>query len=380
LKICLVNSYYPPWIGGAETYTRNIANGLKKRGHDVTVYCSERPLAAGERFEDGIRIVRMRTLFKVYGTPITVIPTSLLTEKYDIIHANFPSPYLAGFSSWIAAATNTPSVLTWHNDLPPVTSFAGMLVKMHDKISGVYLGQYKRIISTTKVYARNSKILRQYSSKVTVIQNGVDTMRFSPNVSGDSVKERFGLGQSKIVLFVGALTTFHAYKGVDILIRAFKKVCEARSDAKLLIVGGGNLSGQYKALANELGISSNVIFAGKIEDSELPQYYAASDLTVLPSKDSSEGFGLVLMESMATGKAVIGSRVGGVVEVVREGSNGLLVEPNNVDELARAMQFLFKDDRTRILMGKYGRMFAEHSDWGLVVEKLESLYKQIQLH
>ena len=161
MKICLVNSYYPPWIGGAETYVSSIAKGLKKRGHDVTVYCSERPLRYGESFEDGIRIVRMRTPFRVYGTPIAVVPPELLTERYDVIHANFPGPYLASISAWIAKATNTPAILTWHNDLPSVASFAGILVKMHDRMSGSYLDIYKRIISTTTVYARNSKTLRQ---------------------------------------------------------------------------------------------------------------------------------------------------------------------------------------------------------------------------
>lgn len=377
MNICLVNSYYPPWIGGAETHTTSIAKGLKKRGHDVTVYCSDSPLKAGERVEDDVRVIRMRTLFRVYGTPITAIPTSLLTEKYDVIHASFPGPYLAGTSAWIASATRTPSVLTWHNDLPPVTSVAGMIVKLHDRISGSYLDLYNRIVATTAVYARNSKTLRRYS-KVVVIPNGVDTSRFNPSVSGDSIREKYGLGKSKVALFVGALTTWHAYKGVDNLIRTFKKICETRSDAKLLIVGEGNLSDQYKALANELGISSNVVFAGKIEEQELPKYYAACDFTVLPSKDSSEGFGLVLLEAMATGKAVIGSRVGGVVEVVRDGLNGILVEPNNVDQLASAMRMLFQDDRIRLLMGRYGRMFAESSDWSSVVEKLESLYKEIQ--
>ena len=213
----------------------------------------------------------MRTPFNFYGTPIAVVPPELFTESYNVIHANFPGPYLASISAWIAKATNTPAILTWHNDLPPVTSSAGMLVKLHDRISGSYLDFYDRIISTTTIYARNSKTLRQYSNKVVVIQNGVDTARFNPSVSGDSVRERHGLGQSKVALFVGALTTWHAYKGVDILIRAFKKVCETRTDVRLLIVGGGNLSIQYKSLASELGISSNVIFAGKVDEEELPE-------------------------------------------------------------------------------------------------------------
>ncbi|MDG6904402.1 MAG: glycosyltransferase family 4 protein [Nitrososphaerota archaeon] len=377
MKICLVNSYYPPWIGGAETYLSNVAKGLKERGHQVTVYCSERPLRAGERFENGIRVVRMRTPFRVYSTPITVIPTSLLTERYDVIHANFPGPYLAAVSALIAKATGTPIVLTWHNDLPPFASVAGIIVKLHDRFSSSYLDLYTRIVSTTNVYARNSKTLRRYSEKVRVIHNGVDTTRFNPSVDGDYVKEKHGLGRSKVALFVGALTTWHAYKGVDVLLGAFSKVCRTRKDVRLVIVGGGNLTNQYKALANEFGISSNVVFAGEIDAQELSRYYAACDIAVLPSKDSSEGFGLVLMEAMATGKAVIGSRVGGVPEVITDGFNGILVEPNNVEALARAMEFLFQNDEARVLMGRHGRMLAEQNDWSTVAKKLESLYRKI---
>ena len=80
---------------------------------------------------------------------------------------------------------------------------------------------------------------------------------------------------------------------------------------------------------------------------------------------------------MAAGRAMTGCGVGGVVEVVREGFDDLLVEPKDIDELARATQFHIKDDRSRLHMGKYGRMFAEQRGWNFVVEKLESLYNEI---
>ena len=353
MKICLVNSYYPPWIGGAETYVSNVARSLKNLGHDVTVYCSDRPLKSGESYEDGIRVIRMRTPLRFYGTPITVLPSKFITERYDIIHANFPGPYLAANSAFIAKATSTPSVLTWHNDLPPVTQGAGIAVKLHDKLSSTYLNLYDKIIATTSVYARTSKILRKYSNKLAVIRNGVDTLRFNPGVKGDAIREKFHFRQSKVGIFVGALTTFHAYKGVDVLLKAFKKV-SGDSYARLLIVGSGDLTDGYKKLAQELGISSSVVFAGRVKDDQLPEYYAASDFAVLPSKDSSEGFGLALLEAMATGKPVIGSRVGGIPEIVQDGKNGLLVEPNNIDHLAGAIRELVENDEARSTMGKVG--------------------------
>ncbi len=377
MKICLVNSYYPPWIGGAETYVSNVAHGLKNLGHDVSVYCSERPLESGESYEDGIRVIRMKTPLRFYGTPITRLPRQIFTESYDIVHANFPGPYLAALSGFIAKERNTPSVLTWHNDLPPVTSGAGIAVNIHDKLSCSYLDFYDKIIATTKVYANTSKTLRRYSNKLSVIHNGVDTTRFNPQVKGDAIRERFHLGQSKVAVFVGALTTFHAYKGVDVLLKAFKNTCET-IDLRLLIVGAGDLSANYKKLAEELGIFSKVIFTGRVKDLELPEYYAASDFAILPSKDSSEGFGLALLEAMATGKPVIGSRVGGIPEFVIEGANGLLVEPNNVDQLARAMLSLARDDDSRSTMGRSGLAFAKSNDWSSVARKLTELYATLR--
>lgn len=376
LKICLVNSYYPPWIGGAETYVSNVARGLQRIGHEVTVYCADRPLKSGESLEDGIRVIRMRTPLRFYGTPITVIPKAFLGENYDVIHSNFPGPYLASISAWVARAKETRSVLTWHNDLPPVTSSAGVAVKLHDRVSSMYLDFYDRIVATTGVYAKASKTLRHYSNKVVVIRNGVDTSRFNPNVKGDAIRERFHLGNSKVAIFVGALTTFHTYKGVDILLKAFKKACET-SDVKLLVVGEGDLSSGYMKAAQEIGISARVIFTGRAKDSELPEYFAASDFAVLPSKDSSEGFGLALLEAMATGKAVIGSRVGGIPEIVRDGVNGILVEPNNIDQLAKAMILLAGDDEIRSKMGEAGLSFARSNDWSVVARKLIDLYKAI---
>ena len=379
MKICLVNSYYHPWIGGAETYVSNLAKGLARRGHEVTVYCSDRPLLPGKSLEDGINVVRMRTPATFYGTPLVLFPPKIIAERYDVIHANFPSPYLAGISAWIATARTTPAVLTWHNDLPPVTSGAGMLVRIHDAFSGSYLNIYRKIIATTYAYSKKSKLLSRYSEKVVVIQNGVDTTRFNPRVDGEEVRQRYGLGQSRVALFVGALTTWHAYKGVDVLLRAFKNASEKQANFKLLIVGSGNLMGKYRSMAQELGISSSVVFAGKVSDEELPKYYAACDFAILPSKDSSEGFGLVLLEAMACGKAVIGSQVGGIVEVITDGVNGLLAEPNDVEALARAIRNLFDDDQKRAMMGQFGRRFAESHDWSAVAQKVESLYKEIAM-
>ena len=377
MKVCMVNSFYPPWIGGAERYVSSLSKELVKRGNEVTVYCSGRPLGAGENLEEGVKVRRMRTPMMLYGTPLVVFPQSFFAERYDVIHANFPSPYLAAVSAFAGALKRTPAVLTWHNDLPGVTVGAGVLVLIHDAVAPAYLGLFDRIIATTCVYARSSPLLRAHSSVVRVIHNGVDTKRLNPSVSGAAVRERYGLHGRIVVLFVGALTQWHGYKGLDVVMNALREVGRKRSDVALLVVGEGKMKGHFMRLASDLGLKESVFFAGYVDDDNLPMYYAACDFAVLASKDRSEGFGLVLLEAMAAGKAVIGSRVGGIVEVITEGENGMLAEPNDVTSLAEAMDTLCEDREMRLRMGLKGRRFAESHDWSCVAARVEALYCEI---
>jgi len=143
----------------------------------------------------------------------------------------------------------------------------------------------------------------------------------------------------------------------------------------LLIVGGGNFADRYKRLATDLGIRDSTIFAGSVSDDLLPQYYAACDLFVMPSKNRSEGFGLALLEAMASGKPTIGSRVGGVVDVIMDEETGLLVEPNDKARLAQAMVTLLCDQELRSRMGKRGREIAEINNWERVSKDMERLYR-----
>jgi glycosyltransferase involved in cell wall biosynthesis len=380
MRICIVNSFYPPWIGGAETYVSNLARCLVKRGHDVTVYCAHNPLPVGETFEEGVRVRRMRAPIRLYGTPIAVSPLNLFSEDYDVIHCNFPSPYLAALFAFLSRVRGIPAVLTWHNDLPPVTSAAGVLVRIHDLFAPLYLSQYQKIIATTPTYARNSRILQSRPEKVVVISNGVDTARFNPWVDGEPIRELHGLSGKKVVLFVGALTRWHAYKGLDNLIRAFSITREKVHDSHLVVVGSGELAEYNRKLAESLGIEGNVTFAGGVSEELLPQYYAACDLFVLASRDNSEGYGLALLEAMATGKPAIGSRVGGIVDVINDEETGLLVEPNQPDELAKAMIRLFQDDELRHRMGIQARQFAEKHDWSETVRLVEAVYREAIAH
>jgi len=273
-----------------------------------------------------------------------------------------------------------PAVLTWHNDLPPVTRTAGILVTLHDHIVfPAYIRCFRKVISTSPRYARTSHNLGRVQTKVVVIENGVDTERFNPKVKGDRIKEKFKLHDCKIILFVGALTAWHRYKGLDVLLEAIS-LLPHRDKVRLLVVGDGVLKDEYQKLTSRLNIRDSVIFAGDVSDSELPEYYACSDMLVLPSKDRSEGFGLTLLEANASGKPVIGSAVGGIPSVIRDGYNGALVPQNDPCALSSKLAQLLEGDPHRLTqMGENGRSLAESLDWAMVARETEELYQSLMI-
>ncbi|MEM3440425.1 MAG: glycosyltransferase family 4 protein [Candidatus Bathyarchaeia archaeon] len=378
LRICLVNTFFPPWRGGAEYFTYGLAKELAKGGDEVAVLCAHHPLSPGTYEVDGIEVIRLRASGWLYGVPI--IPGllgALLSEGSDLIHCNFPNPYNASISALASSLSDTPSILTWHNDLPPVTAAASLLTAFHDNLlSTAYLRRFYRIVATTRRYSIISPILNRFREKVRIVWNGVDCARFRPSIDGGRVRSKFGFEDRKVVLFVGALTKWHGYKGLDILLRALALAKGRDPGIRLLVVGEGHLKPAYMRLASDLGIGGIVAFAGDVSDDELPSYYACSDVLVLPSKDSSEGFGLAILEAGACGKPVIASRVGGLPEVVEDGGNGLLVPPNDEWALSEAILKVLGDEELARGMGKRGRELAEAKDWSKVAGAYRAIYEE----
>lgn len=374
MRICLVNSFFPPWRGGAETYAYNLAKQLVKRKHDVQVFCAAPPRQPGSYNVESIRLSALPVTSWLYGTPITArLPWRLLAAEADLIHAGFPSPYNAFSASLASWLKGIPSILTWHNDLPPIAATARLLVAIHDRlVLPTYIRTFKRIISTSRNYAESSRVLKKYVEKVRIVPNGVDCEKFRPNLSPSAVRQT--LGDVKIILFVGALSKWHSYKGLDVLIKAFASANRLRRDMALLVVGDGSLKPTYQKLASKLRLADSALFAGNVSDENLPSYYAASDMLILPSKDRSEGFGLTILEANACGKPAIGSNVGGIPDVIRHEYNGLLVPPNDPEALSAAITRLVEDDSLRREMGRNGRRFAEDHDWSRVAEATEKVY------
>ena len=180
------------------------------------------------------------------------------------------------------------------------------------------------------------------------------------------------------MLFVGALTRWHGYKGLGVLLNAMKLATRSVPGVLLLVVGDGDLRPQYERQGQELGLSRNVIFVGNAPDEELPAYYAASDVLVLPSEDMSEGFGLTLLEANVSGRPCIASNVGGIPEIIKYGYNGWLIPPLDPHALSQRILDLATDEYAKRKMGRNGRAIALHHDWKVVAERTEEVYKDAE--
>jgi glycosyltransferase involved in cell wall biosynthesis len=196
-----------------------------------------------------------------------------------------------------------------------------------------------------------------------------DRMRVIPNgIRPERFKEARPEGPT--ILFVGRL---HQRKGVDVLLRAMPEVREHVPDARLLVAGSGEREGQLKALKEELGLGDEVEFLGFVPDEDLPDLYARARVFTMPSL--YEGFGIVMIEAMASSVPVVAFATGGAPEVIEDGSNGYLAD---VDTLADRLVRVLEDPAGAAAMGRRGRELVEaRYSWRAVARRTAEVYGEV---
>lgn len=189
-----------------------------------------------------------------------------------------------------------------------------------------------------------TKLMDVKPESIKLIQNGVDTDRFTPGERATDLIAKHRLAGKQVVLTVGRLAP---RKGVDMAIRAMAKVVRQRPDIHYLIVGDGEIRAAMDQLIVNEGMSDYVTMVGMVSDGDLVRYLRLSDLFLMPNRTmpdgDTEGFGLVFREANACHKPVIGGRAGGVVEAVVDGHTGLLVNGNDAQEIADAVERILSD-------------------------------------
>ncbi len=367
---------------------------LRAAGHDVEVFCSAYRGGGGAVF-DGIPVHRFRyfparweDLTHDEATPdrmrrswrYKIMPAFYLAggmlaiwrlcrrQRYDVVHVHWPMPH-ALFGAVARATCEARLVTLWYGvelrwvqgSLPWLRWLVRWALKTSDQV-----------VAISSYTAREIALLRDVP--VRVIPYTVGLPDSAPPSPSPSASQRGG-SKGFRVLFVGRLVE---RKGVAELIEALRRLPPALG-ARLDVIGDGPERARLEALVRESGLGDRVVLRGRVPAAELRAAYGAADVLALPSvldsRSDTEGLGVVLLEAMSYGVPVIGSRIGGIPDIVIDGETGLLVPPGDPAALATALQRLAQDEDLRARLGAAGRAHIRGPfAWDSVVAAWESCY------
>jgi phosphatidylinositol alpha-mannosyltransferase len=362
MKIGLVTPYVYPLPGGVNQHVRYLYENLRLRGHDVRILTSSHGL---QRASEG-DVIRIGKGFSMpangsVGT-ITVSPrflsqvhTVLDREQFDVLH--FHEPFVPFLSLVVLGLSNSVNVATFH-------AFGGFspAYQIGSRLMGPSVGRIHGRIAVSA--AARHFVERFFPGDYKVIPNGVDVARFQRAVP----IARWQDG-TKNILFVGR---FEARKGLLDLLKAYRILRKTGCDCRLLVAGGGPQEKEMRRylMTRKLG---GVEFLGRVGDDERDALFKTADVYCSPAT-GRESFGIVLLEAMAAGTAIVCSDIHGYKGVVRRDREGLLVPPGKPKLIAGALAQLLGDDERREAMAQSGLARAQEFSWERVTAKVEDYY------
>lgn len=348
IKILQVNKLYYPDIGGIERTVQHIAESLKERTEMSVLVCQPKGKGIKE-IVNGVPVHRCGSFGIFFSLPISLsLLWELRKEARDKDILQFHAPFPLGDLACLISGYRGKVVLYWHSDVVKQKK----LMVLYRPIMKLFLKRVDAIIVGADGVINGSSYLSPFKNKCV-------TIPFAVNGEIEKKGKRYleqavpNLSKYCKFLFVGRLVY---YKGIDILLEAFRMV----KDAELTVIGCGNLEKDLKRYVSDQGLGDRIHFLGKVEEEQLNRAFSSCDVFVLPSVAKSEAFGLVQLEAMAYGKPVINTNLpSGVPEVSIHGITGLTVEPGNVLELGNAMQWFVNHPQERNIMGVEARKRLE---------------------
>jgi glycosyltransferase involved in cell wall biosynthesis len=400
LRIICPTYWYPQHASDTQaTYVHDINRHLVRRGHSVTVVTPGDPSLSREDTFDGVRIVRFPLNLPAdltYGrvaqsrvswlgrfARVAVMANYLEAQhraimaearegQADVIHAHWAIP--TGPAAVVAARKlGIPSVITMHGGDVYVNPEQGYDFPTRWYVRPALRWTLRHACALTAI----TEDCRQHAlragapdNRIRLVFNGTDLRRFSPGDNGGGTAPEFGPHM------IFACRQLFPRKGIRFLLQAAAQLKPRFPDLKVVLAGDGFERPQLARLAADLGIGPDVTFLGWVPNVDLPPYYRAAAVSVIPSLE--EGFGIPAAEAMGCEVAVVASDAGGLPEVVEHGVTGLVVPRGDSGALAGAIGSLLDNPERRRAMGQAGRARALRLfDWDRSAEQFEQLYREV---
>jgi len=381
-NILIFSIAYAPFVGGAEVAVREITDRLGDYEFDMLTARLSPRIARFEKIGN-VNVYRLGFGFgfdKYLFLFLAPLKALFLNKKRSYALSWSIMAAYAGFAGLFfkLVRPGTPFLLTLQEGDP--------LPEIERKVRLVW-PIFKKIFLKADHIQAISNFLADWARKIgykgdlSVVSNGVDTQKFKIQPSSRAQVE--GNSKFKIADFKEKLKIKSEERVIITVSRLVKKngvedIIKAAQDLrfKLLIIGKGEQEEYLKDLTKKLNLEDNVLFLGEVSHKDLPQYLWISDVFVRPSL--SEGLGNAFLEAMAAGVPVIGTKVGGIPDFLREGETGLFCEVQNPKSIAEKIETLLKDKKLRLRLVENGRKLVEEKyNWDSIARQIENIFKKL---
>ena len=368
MKIALFTETFLPKVDGIVTRLTKTVRHLVEAGDEVLIFCPE---GAPEQYM-GARVMGVPALpLPLYPELKLALPRPAVAEALDqfapdLVHVINPAVLGLG-GIWLAKTKGYPLVASYHTHLPKYLEHygMGMLEPLLWELLKAAHNQAELNLCTST--AMVDELAAKGIEHTALWQRGVDTELFRPELANPAMRSRLHGGHSdtgNLLLYIGRLS---AEKQIE----RIRPVLEALPQVRLALVGDGPHRQQLERLFE----GTATTFVGYLAGDELASAYASGDAFVFPS--STETLGLVLLEAMAAGCPVVGANRGGIPDIVSDGINGCLYDPDQPASLVTAVQRLLGDGATRAQLRQAARLEAERWGWSGATTQLRGYYRQV---
>lgn len=371
MRICFISPYSPRTVNGIGTFMMSLAKYLKEHGHEpilITKY-ENGELDINNVFDSDniieIKHTRLKNLANIHLTLLTLTAIFKERHKIDIVHLQ-QSHLLSAFSAVFTKIIGIPTLATFHVKVP---------VKGFKKFSAdVFINVIFRFSGVITYVSEETK--NSFRNPGKIIKNGIDTEKFKANYSlRKRVRDDLNISNSFTFLFLGRVA-FN--KGIYELLDAVSIIRTKANNNNIVLLVVGPIANEeenrYLDHIKEKGLENYVFTVGAKND--IQKYYCSSDLFVLPSH--LEGMPLSLLEAMSCSLPCVVSNVGGIPEVVIHGENGLLIEPNSIDELVEKITWcLNHKDKIKMIGLNATKTVRERFSMERIAEEYITVYTEL---
>jgi len=387
MKILQITPYFPPaWsFGGPVRHIYEISKFLVKHGHNVTVFTSNicNPSQYYNKFHDyidGIEIYRFPIQCGYKGYWITPrLINKIFKMRPDIIHLHSFRNFQCDIGYLFCKLKKIPYLLTAHGtiraeeELSSKFSLSKLIRRFYDEFIGHHIiHDAARLICVTESEKWHFLSFNSNEDKISIIPNGINTNYFQKNEKfGLEFRDKYNI-HDKFILSVGRLNHL---KGFDFLINAFGRLINKFPEIKLVIVGYDfGYKKHLQQLINTLKLQNSIIFINKLVGKNLLGAYSAASLYIQPSR--YEVFGMAALEAASCGAPVIVTKVGGLKDLFQHGTNGFIVNFNDINSIENISSDLLSNESLSKQIGFNSRKNIEEIfNWDIIGMKLEKLYK-----